>query len=94
MITLKAVLVTAPAQQRAELEPLSDFKLVAACAALDLGGEISDPAIAMCHTLRALAQRWLDLHEEIKIHSAHLKSLTTEAAPQLVAAFGIGLDIG
>lgn len=94
IITLKAVLVTAPAEQRAELEPLSDFKLVTACAALDLDGEINDPAIAMCHTLRFLAQRWLDLHEEIKVHSAHLKSLTAAAAPQLIAAFGIGLDIG
>ena len=52
---------------------------------------MSDPAVAMCHTVRALAQRWLDLHEEIKVHSAHLKSLTSAAAPQLVGAFGIGL---
>jgi len=47
----------------------------------------------MRHVLRALARRWLDLHEEIKVHSSHLKKLTKAAAPELVAAFGIGPDI-
>lgn len=93
IITLKAVLVTAAAELRADLEKLSDFKLLTACTALDTTGDIADPETAMRHTLRALARRWFDLHEEIKIHSAHLKALTRSAAPQLVAAFGIGLDI-
>jgi transposase len=35
MITLKATLVTAGDELRAELEPLTDFKLVAACAELE-----------------------------------------------------------
>ena len=34
MITLKATLVTAPDELRAGLEPLTDFRLVQACAAL------------------------------------------------------------
>jgi transposase len=37
--------------------------------------------------------RRLELHEEIKVHSRHLKQLTKTAAPELVAAFGIGPDI-
>ena len=41
----------------------------------------------------ALARRWLELHEDIKIHTRHLKSLTKAAAPELVAEFGIGFDI-
>lgn len=81
IITLKAVLVTATAEMRAELEGLSDFKLVTACAALDSAGDLADPDTAMRHTLRALARRWFDLHEEIKIHAAHLKALTRTAAP-------------
>jgi transposase len=93
IITLKSVLVTAVTELRAELEQLSDFKLVTACAALDVGGPIGDPATAMRHTLRSLARRWLELHEEIKVHSAHLKALTRAVAPQLVAAFGVGLDV-
>ena len=93
IITLKAVLVTADQTLRDELEPLSDHKLVVACSNLDGSGDLADPHVAMRHTLAALARRWLDLHEEIKIHSRHLKALTRAAAPQLVDAFGVGLDI-
>lgn len=92
MITLKAVLVTAADDLRTELEPLSDHKLVVACAQLDADGAVADPEIAMRHTLSHLAQRWLDLHEEIKIHTTHLKALTKAAAPQLLDRFGIGFD--
>src|SRR5680860_1420326 len=54
---------------------------------------LSDPDVAMRYVLGTLARRWLVLHEEIKSHSRHLKARTTAAAPQLVAAFGIGPDI-
>ena len=93
MITLKATLVTASDALRAELEPLSAFRLIQACAALEADGPIADPAVAMRQVLRSLAQRWLVLHDEIKMHGAHLKTLTKAAAPELVAAFGIGPDI-
>lgn len=93
MITLKATLVTASDDLRADLEPLTDFKLVTACAALSADGDVADPATAMRHVLSSLARRWLELHEEIKVHSRHLKKLTKTAAPDLVAAFGIGPDI-
>ena len=46
----------------------------------------------MRHALGALACRWLALHEEIKVHTRHLKTLTTRTAPELVATFGIGFD--
>jgi transposase len=93
IITLKAVLVTAAHELRDELEPLSDFKLVTACAALDTRGDLGDPSVAMRHTLAALAQRWLELHDEIKVHSKHLKALTQAAAPNMLEAFGVGADI-
>ena len=92
MITLKATLVTASDELRGQLEPLSDFKLISACVAVDTSGDISDPAVAMRHALASLARRWLELHAEIKTHSRHLKKLTQTAAPDLVAAFGIGPD--
>jgi len=38
---------------------------------LDITGDISNPAVAMNNTLACLALRWLDLHEEIKIHTRH-----------------------
>lgn len=93
MITLKATLVTASDELRAELEPLTDYKLVTACSALDVGENMADPVVAMRLVLASLARRWLELHEEIKIHSRHLNKLTKTAAPDLVAAFGIGPDI-
>ena len=93
MITLKATLVTATHELRGALEPLTDFKLVQACAALDHDGDIADPDVAMRQVLSSLARRWLELHAEIKVHSGNLKRLTKTAAPELVAAFGIGPDI-
>ena len=57
IITLKATLVTASDDMRAELEPLSDFQLVQACAALEVGRDIGDPSTAMKHVLRSLATR-------------------------------------
>lgn len=93
IITLKATLVTASDDLRADLEPLSDFKLMRACAALDSEGDLADPEAAMRHVLRSLARRWLELHEEIKVHTKRLKALTSAAAPVLVDSFGIGPDI-
>ena len=50
IITLKATLVTASDELRSELEPLTDFRLINACAALDTSGDIADPAVAMRQT--------------------------------------------
>ncbi len=91
IITLKAVLVTASDERRAELEGLSDFRLITACAEL-ASGSPSTPASAADYVLRSLALRWLALHEEIKSHTRHLERITDETAPQLTAAFGIGSD--
>jgi transposase len=92
IITLKAVLVTAVPELRASIEPLTDFKLIVACSELDATGDLADPDVAMRHTLRSLAHRWLEVHEEIKTHTSALKKLTAAAAPDLVDAFGIGFD--
>jgi len=92
IITLKAVLVTASDELRASLEPLTDHKLVTACAALKVGGNIADPDVALRTTLSSLANRYLDLHEEIKLHTSHLKTLTKTAAPQMLERFGVGFD--
>lgn len=92
MIALKATLVTAADELRAQLEPLTNFELIRACAALEPSDDLSDPAAAMHHVLASLARRWLQLHEEIKTHTAHLKRLTQRAAPDLTAMFGVGFD--
>lgn len=92
IITLKAVLVTAADDLRLKLEPLTDLQLVRACAALEVGSNLADPAVAERHVLASFAKRWLELHEEIRVHTNHLKSLTKAAAPRMLETFGIGFD--
>lgn len=92
IISLKTVLITASDELRRTLEPLSDHKLILACASLDSAGNIADPSIAARHTLAYLANRWLALHEEIKVHSAHLKALTKAVAPLMLERPGVGFD--
>ena len=91
MIALKSTLVTAPDELRAEPEGLSDFRLITACTELE-DAPPCVPSSAACYVLRSLAERWLALHEEIKVHTRHLERITEETAPQLTAAFGVGSD--
>lgn len=93
MATLKATMVTASDELRGQLEPLTDCKLIAACAGLASNGDMADPAVAMAAVLSSLARRWLELREEVKTHSGRLKTLTQSAAPKLVDAFGVGPDV-
>src|SRR3954453_12980204 len=100
---LKATLVTAADELRAQLEPLTDHKLIHACAALDCAPTLAAPPgpappraapdTAMPHVLASRARRWLQLDDEITVHSRHLKTLTRAAAPQLLELVGIGFDI-
>ncbi len=93
IITLRATLVTATDDLRKDLEPLSEFKLVTACAAFEVAADrLADPGDAMRYVLASLARRWLEIHDEIKAHTQALKKLTKAAAPDLLAAFGIGFD--
>ena len=91
LITLKALLVNAPGELREALEPLTDRKLIAHCAALEVA-PMRTPDASVRHALRALARRWQLLAEEIATHDALLDELTAAAAPTLRAAFGIGVD--
>jgi transposase len=91
MQSLKAVLVNAPAQLREALEPLPNMALLRRCAALR-PGELTSVNAAVKHTLRAIAQRWLTLNDEISGHEKLLSTLVDQLAPQLTAAVGIGPD--
>jgi len=92
ILTLKALVVTCPDDQRHELQPLSKSALRDRCAALRPGA-VTTPLAAAKHALRALARRWQQLDAEIKDHDEILDSLTAAAAPTLRAAFGIGIDV-
>ncbi len=92
-VCTQATLITAGAELRDEMEPLSEFKLITACAALESQEPIGDSDAAMRHVLGSLARRWQRLHEEIKVHTRQLKQITTAAAPQLLDAYGVGSDV-
>ena len=91
LITLKCIVVNAPAELREQLAHLSDKKLIDRCAALRPGPIDSTTASAK-HTLRALARRWLTVAEEIQGHDRVLEQLTAAVAPSLRDGFGIGAD--
>ena len=91
MQSLKAVLITAPAELRQALEPLPNMALIRRCAGLR-PGELRSVSDAVKHTLRAIAQRWLILNDEISRHEKLLGTLVHQLAPQLTAAFGVGPD--
>jgi transposase len=91
MQSLKAVLITAPDPLRHDLEPLPNMALIRRCAGLH-PGELTSVSAAAKPTLRAIAQRWLTLNDEITGHEKLLDTLIDQVAPQLTAAVGIGPD--
>lgn len=92
IITLKQIVVNAPAELREELEPLGDKALMARCAGFRRTKQIDSTTASAKHTLRAIARRWLALRDEIAEHDQLLDELTTAAAPTLRKGFGIGPD--
>src|SRR3954463_16028894 len=52
-------------------------------------GALTSPTASAKAALRALAQRWLALHAEIKAHDTHLHALTAACTPTLRTAYGI-----
>lgn len=91
MISLKAILVNAPAELRTQLQPLSKMALIHRCAGL-CPGQITPVEAATRHTLRWIARRWQQLNEEITGHQKLLDQLTTQLVPRLTAAYGVGPD--
>jgi transposase len=91
IITLKALLVTAPAELREQLSGLTDKVLIQRCATLRPGA-VTTPTGSVKHSLRALARRYQVLDAEIAAHDAVLDELTTTHAPTLRDGFGIGVD--
>jgi hypothetical protein len=87
---LKALLVTAPPELREQLRGLSTPRLVRTAAALE-PGPISSPLAAAMLALCILADRYQALSAEIGSLTTELNRLT-DAAPKLMALFGIGAD--
>ena len=88
---LKALVVTAPADLREQLRASSTVRLVCACAHLRPGALVN-PTAATKVALRSLATRHEALEAEVERLDAALARLVGEAAPELVARFGVGPD--
>lgn len=80
IVTLKAVIVTAPAELRDQLAGLSDKVLIDRCTSLRAGA-VTSPTASTKHTLRALAKRFHALDNEIRDHDAILDDLTAPPHP-------------
>jgi transposase len=91
IITLKAIVVNAPAELRESLDGMTDRQLLKRCS-LYRPGDVDDTTASAKHTLRALAKRWVDLDNEIADHDKLLDVLTAQASPTLRDGYGIGAD--
>jgi transposase len=91
MVTLKAVLVHAPEQLRLEVAKKSQLKLARHLAAIRPRG-LQTPDDSVRHTLRSLARRWVYLDSEAQELAEMIEELVVRTAPQLLQAFGIGVD--
>ena len=95
---LKALVVTAPEQLRAQLRALPDTALIRTCAALrpavgdPLDLAVAEPTIAAKVSLRTLARRWQQLTDEISDLDALILPLVAALNPDLLARHSIGPD--
>jgi transposase len=88
---IKAILVTAPAVLREQLEPLANDDLMVTCTAFRVP-LVDSPIAAAKKALRFLARRVLRLEREIAELLDNLDQLTQQACPGLRQTYGIGTD--
>jgi transposase len=81
---LKALVVTAPEELRAQLRTLSTVRLVKTAAELE-SGAATDPSAAAKLAVQLLARRYQALTAEIMTLDDELDRLTATAAPNLLA---------
>ena len=88
MVTLKTIIINAPAALRQALDRIiGKMTLIRHLAALRPGPILSVTASAKA-ALRAIARRWLTLDAEIRAHDADLEALTASCAPAMLEAHG------
>ncbi len=88
---LHALVITAPVDLREALRSRSTTRLVRTCARLRPGALV-DPTTATKAALRSLAIRHEALEAEVAALDTELDRLTADAAPDLVACFGVGTE--
>ena len=91
MLTLKSLIVEAPAGLRGQLEAVGGKRALLRHLAALRPVELTNTVASAEVSLRAIARRWLAPDEEIKSHDAHLERLVRRRAPAMVEAHGIGV---
>lgn len=89
MITLKTLIINAPAELRDTLDGIKGPISLARHLAALRPGELASPTASAKAAMRAIARRWLALHEEIQVHEQELARLVREKAPELMKSHGI-----
>ncbi|MCQ9179230.1 transposase [Streptomyces sp. IBSBF 2953] len=89
---IKSLIISAPAEVREALRPLTTTELVRRLAASRPATDLAAPATAVKVALKRLAKRYRHLSEEIADADADLRSLITHTAPDLLALPGVGTE--
>ncbi|MFE1318706.1 IS110 family transposase [Kitasatospora phosalacinea] len=87
---IRGLLVSAPATLREQVAALNRTALIRTLARLRPGSDLSTPLAATKAALRRLARRHQVLDEEIAELDAEIGPLVRQAAPELLALFGVG----
>ena len=91
---LHGLVVSAPQEQRDELDAQPGATLVAYCANLSVDDEhMADPVQATRAALRAIAQRVQHLDAEVAQADQRLRPVVAKTAPRLSALFGVGPEV-
>ena len=89
MITLKTLINNAPAELRDTLDRIKGrIGLVRHIAAMR-PGQLSSPPESAKAAMRAIARRWLGLHEEIQGREQKLEHMVRDRAPELMASHAV-----
>ncbi|MGW1811919.1 IS110 family transposase [Streptomyces sp. NPDC002078] len=89
---IRTLIITAPGEVREQLRALTPAELIKHLARSRPGTQTHDPACAVKVALRRLARRHQYLTAEIDDADAELEALMTQAAPELVALPGVGIE--
>ncbi len=90
MNQVRGLLVSAPAVLREQVAGLSRTALIRTLTRLRPGSDLSTPTAATKAALRRLARRHQALDEEITELDTEIGPLVRQAAPELLALFGVG----
>ena len=89
MITLKTLIINAPAELRDTLDRIKGRIGPVRHIAAMRPGQLSSPLASAKAAMRAIARRWLALHEEIQGPEQELEHMVRDRAPDLMAWHGI-----